>query len=184
MQTEQQLLRSFSEGDTQAAEALIQRFEDRLYNLCFRLTSNQHEAEDLFQQTWLKVLQKSKTYTSKSFQNWLYTICLNVYRDSYRKDTRRSQLFADNQEEAMSRIASASGSAESQAVENIAQEALLVRISNLPDKLKLPILLCYFEDLDYQGIAQVLNIPIGTVKSRLNTAKNKLRTEMESQADG
>lgn len=84
----------------------------------------------------------------------------------------------------MSRIASASGSAESQAVENIAQEALLVRISNLPDKLKLPILLCYFEDLDYQGIAQVLNIPIGTVKSRLNTAKNKLRTEMESQADG
>jgi len=183
LQTEQQLLRSFSDGDTTAADMLIARYEDRLYNLCFKLTSNRQDAEDLYQQTWLKVLQKSKMFSPKSFQNWLYTICLNGYRDVCRKNVRRSQLIAEDTDEVLIEIASPSGSAESEAMDSIVQTILMSKIDLLPNKLRLPILLCYFEDLDYREIAQVLRLPIGTVKSRLNAAKKRLRTEMESEAD-
>jgi len=183
LQTEQQLLHSFSEGDATAADVLIHRYEDKLYNLCFRLTSNRQDAEDLFQQTWLKVLQKPKAFVPKSFQNWLYTICLNAYRDNYRKSLRRSHLTADIPDEALAEIVSPTDSAEVEAMNGIVQAMLMNQIGQLPDKLRLPILLCYFEDLDYREIAQVLKVPTGTVKSRLNTAKKRLRAEMESEAD-
>jgi RNA polymerase sigma-70 factor (ECF subfamily) len=183
LQTEQQLLRSFSDGNTSAADILVARYEDRLYNLCFKLTLNRHEAEDLYQQTWLKVLQSPKMFFPKSFQNWLYTICLNVYRDICRKNTLRGRFIAEDAEDKLPEIASPSGSAESEAVDSITQALLMSKVDRLPDKLRLPILLCYFEDLDYREIAQVLGLPVGTVKSRLNTAKKSLRTEMESELD-
>lgn len=183
MQTEQQLLRSFSDGDEAAIEILIVQYEDRLYNLCFKLATNRHEADDLYQQTWLKVLQNEKTYAHKSFQNWLYTICLNTYRDHYRKNTRRGRFIADNAEDAMMENAASHDSAESEAMDSITQALLMIKVNQLPDKFRLPVLLHYFEGLDYNESAKVLNLPVGTVKSRLSAAKKKLRSEMESEAD-
>ena len=183
LQTEQQLLRSFSGGDTSAADTLVARYEDRLYNLCFMLASDRHEAEDLYQQTWLKVLQSPNAFSPKSFQNWLYTVCLNVYRDTCRKNARRSRLIAEDTEDTVMELAAASDSAESEAIDSIMQAVLMSKIDHLPDRLRLPILLCYFEDLDYREIAEVLGLPVGTVKSRLNSAKKRLRTEMESETD-
>lgn len=182
MQTDEQLLQSFSKGDDNAATTLVARYEGALYNLCFKLTSSRHEAEDLYQQTWLKALQKSKTFSPKSFQNWLYTICLNVYRDAYRKNSRRTRL-AGEPEDALGETPTPSGSAESEAMDSIVQAMLMKKIDGLPDKLKLPILLYYFEDLDYRQSARVLGTPVGTVKSRLNAAKKKLRLEMEKETD-
>lgn len=183
MQTEQQLLQSFSEGDEAAIEKLVARYEDRLYNLCFKLAASRHEADDLYQQTWLKVLQKEKTYAHKSFQNWLYTICLNTYRDNYRKNTRRSQFIVQDSEDAMMGNSAAHGSAENEAMDSITQNLLMMKVNDLPDKFRLPILLHYFEGLDYNESARMLGLPVGTVKSRLNAAKKKLRMEMESEAD-
>ena len=182
LQTEQQLLQSFSEGDEAAIEILVARYEDRLYNLCFKLTARRHEADDLYQQTWLKVLQKERTYAHKSFQNWLYTICLNTYRDTYRQNTRRSQLIADNVDD-MTENAAGSGSAETEVMDSITQAMLMAKINLLPDKFRLPILLYYFDELDYNESARVLGLPVGTLKSRLNTAKKKLRLEMENETD-
>ncbi len=183
MQTEQQLLQSFSDGDESAIEILVARYEDRLYNLCFKLATNRHEAEDLFQQTWLKVLQRENTYAHKSFQNWLYTICLNTYRDAYRKNMRRSRLIADDADDMMKENAAASGSAEHEALSSINQAALMAKINQLPDKFRLPILLYYFEEFDYNESARALGLPVGTLKSRLNAAKKKLRMEMENETD-
>lgn len=183
MQTDEQLLRSFSGGDENAAAMLVARYEDGLYNLCFKLTFNRHEAEDLFQQTWLKALQKSGVFSPKSFQNWLYTIALNVYRDTCRKSARRSRLIAADGQTALMEAQTPWDSAESEAMDSIAQAALMKKVNGLPDKLKLPILLCYFEDLDYKGCAHVLGLPVGTVKSRLNAAKKKLRAQMENETD-
>ena len=183
LQTEQQLLQSFSEGDEAAIEILVARYEDRLYNLCFKLTAQRHEADDLYQQTWLKVLQKEKTYAHKSFQNWLYTICLNTYRDTYRKNIRRSQLITDDVDDMTKENAAASGSAEKEAMYSITQTMLMAKINLLPDKFRLPILLHYFDGLDYNESARVLGLPVGTLKSRLNAAKKKLRLEMENETD-
>ncbi len=183
MQTEQQLLRSFSGGDDTAIEILVSRYEDGLYNLCFKLSGSRHEAEDLYQQTWLKVLEKAASAPPRSFRNWLYTVCLNTYRDAYRKNARHGRIVVHGADDALNDSADPAGSAESEAMEGFTQSALMNRIGRLPDKLRLPILLHYFEDLDYNATARVLRVPVGTVKSRLNTAKSRLRKEMESEPD-
>ncbi len=183
MQTEQQLLRSFANGDDNAIVLLIARYEDNLYNLCYKLATNRDDAEDLYQQTWLKVLQKSRLFSQKSFQNWLYTVCLNTYRDTYRKKIRRGRFIAEDADEALMENSSSIGSAESEVMDNFKRITLTESINALPERFRLPVLLHYFEGLDYNSVARLLGIPVGTVKSRLNTAKTRLRTEMENNTN-
>ncbi len=183
MQTEHQLMRSFANGDDNAIVLLIVRYEGKLYNLCFKLAMNRHDADDLYQQTWLKVLQKSRSYTQKSFQNWLYTVCLNTYRDLYRKKLRRGKIIAQDADEVLMKNSSTIDSAESEAMASCKRITLTACIDALPERFRIPILLHYFEGLGYSEVARLLSIPIGTVKSRLNTAKTRLRMEMENRRD-
>lgn len=184
MQDEQQLKNFLCTGDYSSVESFIRAHEDSLYSLCRRLAGCRQDADDLYQQTWLKAIQKAQTYRHKSFRNWLYTICINTFRDQCRRASRREkvtddQLDAETQEYV---IASASDgvSAESIVVENFEKQRLLDMVNRLPDKHRLPVVLYYFEDMDYSECASVLNVPIGTIKSRLNSAKKKLLEEMES----
>jgi RNA polymerase sigma-70 factor (ECF subfamily) len=184
LKDEQTLLRSFSKGDFTSVDMLISRYEDSLFNLCLKLAKNRPDAEELYQQTWLKAIQKSQSCT-RSFKNWIYTVCLNTYRDSYRKDKRKEQLI-DNHMDAQTReymmnAATDNISAENEAMQNLTHKVLLSKVNQLPDKHRLPIILFYFEGMDYNESAKVLNLPVGTIKSRLNNAKEKLRREMESE---
>ena len=77
----------------------------------------------------------------------------------------------------------AHGSAETEAMDSITQNLLMMKVNKLPDKFRLPILFHYFEGLDYNESARMLGLPVGTIKSRLNAAKKKLRMEMENEAD-
>ncbi len=183
LQTEQQLLRSFADGDDNAIVLLIARYEDKLYNLCYKLATNRNDAEDLYQQTWLKVLQKSRLFSQKSFQNWLYTVCLNTYRDTYRKKLRCGRFVAEDVNEELMENSSTVSSAESEAMDSFKRVTLTSSVNALPERFRLPVLLHYYEDLNYNEVASLLGIPVGTVKSRLNTAKARLRTEMENESD-
>lgn len=169
--------------DFSEIENLVEQYENMLYNLCYRLTQNLHDAQDLYQQTWLKAISRSNLYANKSMKNWLYTICLNLYRDNYRKSKRKEQIisskFSSEAQEKAIENATDNETAESAAIKNINSEILLSKIDQLSDKLRVPIILFYFDGLDYKAIAGILRVPIGTVKSRLNLAKEKLRKEME-----
>ena len=165
--------------DFSEIKKLVEQYEDMLYNLCFRLTQNMHDAQDLYQQTWLKAISKAALYKNKSIKNWLYTICLNLYRDNYRRNKRKQQIVsskfsADAYEKAIQN-ATDNETTENAAIRNINNRLLLKNIEQLSDKLRVPIILHYFENVDYKSIAQMMRIPIGTVKSRLNLAKNQLR---------
>lgn len=171
--------------DFSEIENIVDQYENMLYNLCYRLTQNLHDAQDLYQQTWLKAISRINLYANKSMKNWLYTICLNLYRDNYRKSKRKEQIISSNfsteaQEKVMEN-ASDNDTAENAAIRNINNELLLIKIDQLSDKLRVPIILFYFDGLDYKAIAGILRVPIGTVKSRLNLAKEKLRKEMEKE---
>lgn len=184
MPDEQLLLETFSNGDFTYIDLLICQYEDSLLNLCLKLAKNRHDAEELYQQTWLKAIQKSHT-CAKSFKNWLYTVCLNAYRDSYRRSKRESEVI-ENTLDAETKdyvIAAATDnvSAENEALAKLTGEMLINKVNKLPDKHRLPIILFYFEGLDYKESAAVLELPMGTVKSRLNAAKTKLRKEMENE---
>ncbi len=188
MQEEQKLKNFLCTGDYSSVESLVRAHEDSLYGLCRYLAGNPADADDLYQQTWLKAIQKAQTYRHKSFRNWLYTICINTFRDQRRKAKRREKIADDSMDAETKEYAIASASdevsTESIVIRNFDKRRLLDLVRGLPDKHRLPIVLHYFEDMDYSDCAKVLNVPIGTIKSRLNAAKKKLHNEMEkSQID-
>ncbi len=167
-------------------EEIIRQHEDDLYSLCRKLAGSKQDADDLYQQTWLKAIQKAQSYKHKSFRNWLYTICLNVYRDEFRKARVRGRVTVEIKDAAAKEYAIASASdgvsAESVAIENYNKKQIVHKVSRLPDKHRLPVILHYFEEMDYAECAKVLKVPIGTIKSRLNSARKKLLEEMENDS--
>jgi RNA polymerase sigma-70 factor, ECF subfamily len=185
LRDEQKLKDFLITGEYSSVETLIRLHEDSLYGLCRKLTQNRTDADDLYQQTWLKAISKAQTIKKESFKNWLYIICINVYRDQYRKARRREKVTIDRMDkdalEYVLESATDGVTTESIAIENYTRKLLVDKINKLPDKQRLPVMLHYFEDMDYSECARILGIPIGTIKSRLNSAKKKLQTEMEKE---
>ena len=185
-----QLVSMYIKGNPDALDILVHRYKDRLYGFCYHLTSNKNEAEDLFQETWLKAVDKVKYYDlDKKFSTWIYTIALNLYRDNYRKAKRWLSkvrlIFDDGKGNSELDRMSSEETAISEQVEDNEQKRELVKIINgLKDNYRIPLILFYYKEMTYEEIAQVLDIPIGTVKSRLNTCKKVLREEMEARSFG
>lgn len=182
-----QMLKAFCDGNFDDIDNLVRQHEDKLYSLCYRLTRRGADADDLYQQTWLLAVRKAHTFNGKSLKAWLYTICVNAYRDNWRKQKRRADINGANvsgdEKDYMMSIATEGLSAESQALRRIEDRHLARLVEALPDKHRLPVILHYFEGLGYQECADTLHIPIGTVKSRLSYAKQKLRKELEKTND-
>lgn len=151
----------------------------RLYGLCVKLCGNTVDADDLYQETWLKAYQKLSQYdTARSFEGWLTGICVNTYRDLLRRQKRSPvyDSFATNEEKdtVMANIA---------ATENKDYTDLHNAIDRLPEKMRLTVILHYFHDLDITKTAAALKVPAGTVKSRLHQAKKLLRKELADEPD-
>ncbi len=186
MRAEQELLEAFVKGDIFAMEQMVDTYKDDVYNLCFRLTYSRYDADELFQDTWLNVIKGASGFTDKSFKNWIYTICINKYKDIYKKEKRRKSIVSDNyrdkdsKEHAMSLLVS-DDNTEKTVEEKFVSSMLMSKIELLDDKFKVPIKLFYFEDLKYADIAVICSVPEGTVKSRISTAKNRLKKMMESE---
>lgn len=157
----------------------IHQYGKRLYGLCMTLCANSHDAEDLYQDTWLKVINNISRYdTSKDFEPWLTAICVNTYRDSLRRIIRSPifNIFNDNEEK--SAVLDNTAAPEKEDYSDL-HEA----IQKLPDKLRITVILFYFRDMDIASVAQILNIPAGTVKSRLNKARTLLKEVLTSETD-
>ena len=160
-------------------DQLIERHGRRLYGLCRTLCTSPSDADDLYQETWLKVCAKFELYNASSaFEGWLTRICVNTYRDILRKKSR-SMVF-DN---------FTSQEIKDAVMENVTIEVkedysdLHEAVQKLPDKLRLTIILYYFKDLDIRQTAEALHIPVGTVKSRLNKAKKLLKEMIQDEVE-
>lgn len=156
----------------------IQQYGKRLYGLCLSLCANRAEAEDLYQETWLRAFQHLEQYDKeKPFEPWLTRICVNTYRNFLRRMARSPFLsFRTNEEKdaMLNAVAAAEG----------ADYGLLYEaIEKLPEKYRLTIILYYFRDMDVAATAQALAIPEGTVKSRLSKARKLLKEVLQSETD-
>jgi len=150
------------------------QYGKRLFGLCLTLTREREAAEDLYQETWLRVCERIGQYRpDMPFEPWLTGICVNLYRDSLRHKSRSpfTDAFADNadKDSAMERVA---------APQQEDYSDLRAAIDRLPDRLRTVVILYYFHDQDIPTAAKTLRIPQGTVKSRLNQAKKCLRKEL------
>ena len=163
-------------------DAYIRQYGKRLYGLCLTLCVSAFDADDLYQETWLKVLKSIDQYDeTKDFEPWLTRICVNTYRNKLKRIARSPifDCFASNEEkDAVLEAAPATDEASESDFAPLHKE-----IDNLPNKLRITVILFYFRDMDIASASQALGIPAGTVKSRLNKARKLLKEALANEAD-
>ncbi len=155
----------------------IQQYGRRLYGLCRSLCSNPFDADDLYQETWLRVVKHISQYDpSREFEPWLTCICVNTYRSILRRLAKSPLLDFSKVEEKDRLLASIP------APEKTDYAPLYEAVGKLPEKLRLAVILFYFQGEDLASAARILNIPVGTAKSRLNKARKILKEVLADEA--
>ena len=177
MEQEQELLDRCLAGEDSAWEALLKAHSRKIYNLCYRFTGRVEEAEDVTQEVFIKVFQTLKSYHAAqgSFGTWLNRVARNHLVDHYRrarKDRVTSSLEDElpEAEQQPSPHMEPTGPVESRERREVLQQGL----DKLSPDLREAVILRDLHDLDYEEIAQVLSVPQGTVKSRINRGRLEL----------
>ena len=190
---DERLVERYREGLDEAFTILVKRYQQELFHFLVRFTSNRSSAEEVFQETFLQIYQSLDTFqTDRRFKPWLFTIASNKARDHLRRNKRRSaaplsapvQSGDDEEERSYLDLMQASlPMPDEQAVRQEIAERVKEVVSTLPDHLREILLLAYFHQFPYKEIAQVLGIPLGTVKSRLHSAVGTFARAWKQQAD-
>ncbi len=176
--TDEQLIAAFQGGDDRAFVELVDRYKDRLVNFVYRFLHDMTDAEDMVQETFLKVYKNKHAYREiAKFSTWIYTIAGNLARSELRKRKRRktytmSELSFDNNE--FTPVDTGKGT-EAIVFNSYAGEEIMKAIYNLPEPFQTIIILRDIQELSYEDISTILDIPMGTVKSRVNRARLKLQ---------
>ena len=177
MEQEQELLDRCLAGEDSAWEALLKAHSRKIYNLCYRFTGRVEEAEDVTQEVFIKVFQTLRSYHAAqgSFGTWLNRVARNHLVDHYRrarKDRVTSSLEDElpEAEQQSSPHMEPTGQVESRERREVLQQGL----DKLSPDLREAVILRDLHDLDYEEIAQVLSVPQGTVKSRINRGRLEL----------
>jgi RNA polymerase sigma-70 factor (ECF subfamily) len=180
-ESDEQLVARLREGDAAALRSLMERYQAPLYGYLRRMLSSADDAEDLFQETFLRVLKHAARFqTDRRFRPWIYAIATNLVRNTYRSRSYRQALTLDAGEESESGPSLASQLVGREALPSAAAEAAetadRVRraVSDLPEKGRVALVLYYYQGLSYDEIATALEVPLGTVKSRIHNAMARL----------
>lgn len=178
--------------DETAFEQIMQLYADRLYNYVLRMVGNRADAEDIVQETFLRAYQGLPSFDRRaSLSTWLYRIATNLCIDHQRRRARRVQTvsYADYEDDAGEtsewEFADTHTPSPMDAVlHKELQQVVEQAVATLSPKLKTVLLLYDVEELSYEEIARVLNIPMGTVKSRLNHARSQIQKQVEAYLRG
>lgn len=156
----------------------IRQYGKRLYGLCLSLCADIYEAEELYQDTWLRVIRYISQYDpSREFEPWLTKICVNTHRNALRRIARSPVLNFRFNEEKDGLLCAIP------APEKPDYSALYEAVERLPEKLRMAVILFYFREMNTSAAAQALGIPEGTVKSRLSKARKLLKEALADETD-
>jgi RNA polymerase sigma-70 factor (ECF subfamily) len=166
------------DGDDAASEELIRRHATPLLRYLHRLTGSDHAAEELFQQTWLSVLEHVDKFNPKQgggFKAWLYRIATNKTNDLWRSRSRER-----NAKEGLRLVTDEQGPDASHRMESSDQERKLKKaLAQLPEPQRQVLLLRYYSEMKFVDIAQLLGCPLNTALGRMHKAMQKLKQMME-----
>ncbi len=171
-------------GEDAAWEDLVKVHTRRVYAICYRFTGSDHEAQDLTQEVFLRVFRSVKSFRSGegSFQVWLTRLTRNLLIDHYRR-TKLDRL-SDSIEDQMPMLEERTGISartDSMLAGREASELLQAGLAKLSPELRETVILRDLEEMEYREIARVLNVPEGTVKSRLNRGRAELARVLRRQ---
>jgi RNA polymerase sigma-70 factor (ECF subfamily) len=172
------------DGEDAAWEDLVKTHSRRVYSICYRFTGSDHEAQDLTQEVFLRVFRGLKSFRAGegSFQVWLTRLTRNLLIDNYRRTKldRMSDSIED-QMPVLEERSAMSARADGMLAGREASELLQAGLAKLSPELRETVILRDLEEMDYREIARVLNVPEGTVKSRLNRGRAELARILRRQ---
>jgi len=172
------------QGNPQAFEKLVTAYEKQVYNLCLRMVNNREDAADLTQEAFLKAWRGLRFYKAEAaFSTWLYRLTTNVCIDFLRGQKRReaSSLTVENEEDGVQEISVPDSNPQPEEQVLHREQAAQIReaMAQLDEESRAVLTLRVVEDLPYEQIAEVLDLKVGTVKSRLARARIKLKNILE-----
>jgi RNA polymerase sigma-70 factor (ECF subfamily) len=178
-QSDSHLLERYRRGEEAAFREIVSRYKHSLYAFLRRFVNQQDIVDDVFQETFLQLYTSRESFdTERPLRPWLFTIAANKAKDALRKIQRQATMsmgtMADAGDVSQDEVVNILTSYETTPEEEVSKDETATRvrqiITDMPDNLREILLLAYFEQFSYKHMAQILSIPIGTVKSRLHTA--------------
>jgi len=177
-QRDYDLIKRVQNGDMVAFSEIVDKYKNRLMNTIVRMISSQQEAEDVVQETFLRVYQHRDSFDFRHcFSTWLYTIALNLARNELRKRKRFKFFDITDMQGHESEI-----SVEMKLPSNLSK-VLEKAIESLPEKYKTAFILRDIQEQPYDEVAKIMSIPLGTVKSRVNRARALLRDKLKPRME-
>jgi len=180
---EKRLTERAKRGDREAFAELIEIYKDKIFQLAYRMVGNRQDAEDIAQETFLRVYANLHQYDdSYKFSTWIYRIATNLCIDRGRK--KRPHFSLDEEIEPgqgldwYSRLSSRDNTPEEKLVTRELQERVQDALSHLAPKYRSIMILRYIEDLSLQEISEVLKLPVTTIKTRIHRGREALRSRL------
>ncbi|AXN39173.1 RNA polymerase sigma factor SigW [Peribacillus butanolivorans] len=170
-------------GDHNAFGEIVELYKDKVFQICFRMLGNRQEAEDLAQEAFVRAFVNIRSFNIQmKFSTWLYRIATNLCIDRLRKKKPDYYLDAEvSGTEGLnmySQIASDMAKPEDEVESLELQETIQVEIMKLPEKYRSVIVLKYIEELSLKEISEILDLPVGTVKTRIHRGREALRKQL------
>jgi RNA polymerase sigma-70 factor (ECF subfamily) len=183
--SDEDLMARVAEDDERAFPELVRRFQGRVTNLISRVLNDRECADDLAQEVFVRVFVHRRNYRRGSkFSTWMFTIAANLAKNEIRRRVRRRNWFSlDALQELLGdsaiQLSDPTEGRESRLEREQLQQAVALAIATVPEKYRLALVLRDIEGLAYEEIALVLNIPGGTVRSRINRARSMLKRKLQ-----
>jgi RNA polymerase sigma-70 factor, ECF subfamily len=176
-------IKQVKKGDQNAFAEIVELYKDKVYQLCYRMLGNPHEAEDIAQEAFIRAYTNIQSYDSnKKFSTWLYRIATNLSIDRIRK--KKPDYYLDAEVAGgegltlYSQVAADVTLPEEEVQYVELQEIIQEEILKLPDKYRSVIVLKYIEELSLKEISEILDLPINTVKTRIHRGREALRKQL------
>jgi RNA polymerase sigma-70 factor (ECF subfamily) len=180
-ESDEQLMLNAGQGDRNAFDELVRRYSSRMVNVAYQVLGDRELAEDVAQETFLRAYKSAARYRQISkFSTWLYTIALNLCRNELRRrkfKTYSLEGMAERDEDSKIRVDIPDEKTQPDLDMERKEAGTLVRqaVEKLPEKFKAPLVLRDIQELTYEEISEILNLPEGTVKSRINRGRMRVK---------
>jgi RNA polymerase sigma-70 factor (ECF subfamily) len=153
-------------------DELVRQHADRVYRLAYRLSGNQHDAEDLTQETFIRVFRSLQNYQPGTFEGWLHRITTNLFLDMVR---RRARIRMESLPDDYDRVPADEPNPEQIYHDSRLGPNLQAALDSLPPEFRAAVVLCDIEGLSYEEIGATLGVKLGTVRSRIHRGRQALR---------
>ncbi len=180
--SDEDLMLECRKGDMSAFELLVRRYQDALVNYIFYNINDFHRAEDLAQETFLRVLKSASRYEPKSsFKSWLYTIATNLSRNEIRNRVRRKTYYLEDMVEENEDIHHSEYMIDTRFQPDILyekkerQQLVKKTLKQLPENQRLALTLVTYQELSYEEVSDILNCSVGAVKSLIHRARRNMK---------